>query len=324
MARGKKRDPVAALLAELHGARASLDGEGREVVRRALGHASGLVVARAAAIVGDEELRDLGEPLAGAFERFVPDGPKRDRGCATKLAIAVALAKIEWPRAEPFVRGVRLIQRETEWDGTVVDTAPGVRATCAIALANARHSEGVEIAAELLADPERVARVGAAHALGSCASREAIPVLRFKVAVGDPDAEVLTECFASLLALSPRVSLDFVVRHLERADTAEAAAIALGQSRAPEAFEPLRAFCERSLGAERRVGYLAVSMLRQPAATDWLIGNITSAAPKDAAAAVEVLATFRYDDTLRARVLAATQARDARAVHEAFARAWKP
>lgn len=63
-------------------------------------------------------------------------------------------------------------------------------------------------------------------------------------------------------------------------------------------------------------------MLRSSAAIDWLITRIEDAAPPDAAAVVESLATFRHDDALRARVARAVSARDDAAISEAFDSRW--
>jgi len=70
--------------------------------------------------------------------------------------------------------------------------------------------------------------------------------LRCKAKLGDADARVTAACFAALLSLAPHGSLGFVAGFLEHADESmrDAALIALGESRSPEALPALRAFAE--------------------------------------------------------------------------------
>lgn len=136
------------------------------------------------------------------------------------------------------------------------------------------------------------------------------------VAAGDADPEVLGECFAALLELAPEPSLPFVVAFLDRKNDAEAecAAIALGGSRLPAAFGPLRERAEAfTLANRRRALLLAIALLRRDDAWAYLVERIADGASATAHAAIEAVGTFRHDEGLRDRALQTAAARgDAR------------
>ena len=129
--------------------------------------------------------------------------------------------------------------------------------------------------ADLLADPEKVARSAAAKALGASGALAAIPLLRFKARVGDEEPEVVVECLTGLVNADPEGSLSFVGGFLDAdEEVAEGAALALGESRRPAAFEILkshwpRARLDESLG---RVVLLAIAITRLSTALDFLFG----------------------------------------------------
>ena len=87
-------------------------------LRAALGARSNLVVARAAEIVAEWELRDYAADLARAFERFMTDPVRRDPTCAAKTAVAEALLRLDHDDADLFIRGLRHVQPEPAWGGT--------------------------------------------------------------------------------------------------------------------------------------------------------------------------------------------------------------
>ena len=96
----------------------------------ALSARSNLVVARAAEIVAEWELRDYTVDLVHAFDRFMSDPVRRDPTCAAKTAVAEALLRLEHDDADLFARGLGHVQPEPIWGGTQ-DTAAALRATCA-------------------------------------------------------------------------------------------------------------------------------------------------------------------------------------------------
>src|SRR5690606_20890687 len=141
-----------------------------------------------------------------------------------------------------WLAGIRYVQAEPSW-GRAVDTAVDVRCNCALGLVNSRYRRAIIELTTLLNDPERRVRAGAARAISCGDPHQAEPLLRFKVQIGDQDAEVLGECFTALLAIAPEESMALVGSHLSDADEAvrDYAALALGESRHPLALDALKA-----------------------------------------------------------------------------------
>jgi HEAT repeat protein len=315
-----RRDPLAAKVAAIEALRASPD-EGVPVLREALASKQSLLVAAAAAVVRDAELEVLRPELSEALVRMFDAPPETDRGCHAKLALTEALLRCNHRDPELFLRGLRVIQREPVW-GSSEDSAAPLRATSALALVRTLHHGTLNELAALLADTEPAARRGAALACGDLGDRAAVPLLRFKALVGDPDPAVLTDVCASLLCLDRGESLDFVVDLLDHRDeaVADAAAIALGQSRLDGAFEPLaRWSCEPQ---RARVGCLAIALLRGDRALAHLLDTVTNASPRIAAAAITALATWRDDPRVHREVDERVRARGRRELTDVFTKAF--
>ena len=293
-------------LAALRAIERAPDPPDAETIREALGSKTGALVALAARIVAGREMRELAAELAPAFVRLCERATERDPGCRGKVAIAKALQELDAWEDDVFVRGIALVQEEPVWGGKE-DTAAELRAECAMAFAHAGRGDALDVLADLLADKERAARAAAAQALGDTGRPDAAALLRYKVRVGDPEPEVISACLGSLLALSPRGSLSFLAELLRGEDeTATAAALALGESRLAEATPLLISWCEETTSARRAsAGYLALALLRDEAATDYLLARVRDAGAADAVAAVKALATFRDDARLAARLRAA-------------------
>ncbi len=276
-------------------------------VRDALRSQSGILIAAAAKHVGDRG--ELIDELAGTFERLIGE-IKRDPGCRGKVAIARVLHDLERWEDAVFARGVRCVQIEPGYAESL-DTAGELRAICAMAYAHFARPDALDVLAELLADDERNARIGAAKAIGDCGRPDGSALLRFKLlADPDPEPEVLAACFESLLHLGDH--LDFVVRMLDDADErAEAAALALAQTRDPRAIDPLVTWCQGLTAADRgRVGYLALALLRLEPATVHLLEIVRDASPASALSAAKALATFKDDPALAACLREAAAKRD--------------
>jgi HEAT repeat protein len=187
-----------------------------------------------------------------------------------------------------------------------------------MAFAHSGRADALDVLADLLADPERAARAAAARALGDTGRPDTAALLRYKVRVGDPEPEVVATCLESILALAPRSSLPFFAALLKgRDERGEAAALALGASRLTAALPLLLAYCEEeTTDARARTGYLALALLRDDAANDYLLGVVRDGDSPDAVAAARALATFRDEPRLAARLRAAAEGRE-RAVVEA-------
>jgi HEAT repeat protein len=313
-ARKDQRKDIEAQIAEVNAVRDDPDRpEARELLERALGSARAPLVTVAGNIVGGAELSGFAPALRAAFERLMEDPVKRDPGCAAKTSAARALYQLGERASDVYLRGVRHVQPEPTWGGSQ-DTAIELRGVCALALVRADYPDALLELADLLADPEPMARVAAAQAIAYSERADiGVPMLRVKARLGDADPRVTSACFSALLALAPQRSLPFVAGFAlaPQTETREAALIALGESRQPEALVPLREAADRALlAAEREVAYTAIALMRSDAAWDHLIEVIREGNGTHAAAALEALATYRSDSALRARVSAAVEERD--------------
>jgi HEAT repeat protein len=192
-----------------------------------------------------------------------------------------------------------------------VDTAAEVRALGAMGLAQTDYPEALEEILPLLLDSERDARIGAVRALAAAGLPGGALLLRLKTLTGD-EPEVLGECFAALLRAEPAQSLEFVAKFLDHRDEAiaEAAALALGDSRLESAFAVLREAFERSHGRPvRRTLLLAIALLRRENAIDYLLDLVQNGEAQASADAVAALAMYKDDPNLQARLDRALRAR---------------
>jgi HEAT repeat protein len=277
----------------------------------ALADSSNLVVAEAATIIGEGRFTELGSDLVTAFERFLDDPIKTDKLCRAKIAIAEALNQIGHVEEEVFWRGARHVQPEPVWGGSQ-DTAAPLRVSCAFALVRLRAAGIMPFLVDLLNDPEKPARTGAAQALVYAATEAAGLLLRLKARVGDPDPEVISECFDGLVKLSPAEGVAFVEEFLGASDEAiqEAAVLALGNSRRREALAILQRYAANQADTRmQETVFLAVSLLRLPEATEYLLAQVATGEDAQARAAVAALALHHYDDRIRERTTAAVAQR---------------
>ena len=271
-----------------------------------------LVVARAAALGGERLLHELIPDLIGAYSRFLTDAVRRDPRCKAKSAIARALVMLEARDITFYQAGIGYRQLEPVWGGRA-DTATDLRCSCALGLANSGHLRAVAELAGLLNDPEAAVRSGAARAISCANPFEAEAVLRLKVHVGDTEPQVIGECFGALLAIAPDYSLPFVAAYLRDPDEAlqEYAALALGESRRPEALTLLRAAWTDIVTSEGRGALIrAAALHRSEPAFEWLLEIIEAGTPKLATAAIEALSVYERNYKLIEQVNAAKARRD--------------
>jgi hypothetical protein len=126
-----------------------------------------------------------------------------------------------------------------------------------------------------------------------------------KALVGDPNAEVMAECFAALLRLAPAPALDFLAGFLRAGsdEIAEAAAFALGESHLPAAFSLLRTAWDEIAQAERRRALLlAIGMLRIDDAVEFLLARVSEDSQRAASDAIAALGLYARDEAVRARL----------------------
>jgi HEAT repeat protein len=276
-------------------------------LRAALGDASNLVAAEAAQIIGVRLLAELAPELVVSFDRFMLEPEETDKLCRAKNAIVETLNKIEYEKEDVFLRGIHHVQMEPAW-GEPYDAAAQLRGNSAFALVRINYRGVLNLLVDLLGDKEIVARLAAVQALGQTGSVAAIPLLRFKARTGDKDPAVAAECLTALVQMAPGESLPFVTEFLHARTIAirEGAAFALAEARSPEALHILRTFLpEAQRGGLHEAVLLAISMLRLPAALDFLLEVIAGENKPAALAALSALAIHRHNENLRERIAAA-------------------
>jgi len=302
-----RNDPAA------HAARAEL--------AQYLAHKSNAVVAKAAKLAGDFELHDLRPQLVEAFHRFMKDPAVSDRGCSAKTAIVRALEALAAPEEAIYLAGIRHIQMEGSY-GPPIDTAAALRSASAMGLVHMHHPDAVLHLVTLLVDREADARIGAVRALAWSGWPEAVPLLRLKMLAGDESVDVIAECFTALLAVAPARSLDFVAGYLDSGAVAvaEAAALALGQSREAAALEILQSRYAAGAGESLRRALLAgLAMAREDSAFEFLFSLVETAPEKMAAEALSALAVYRHDDRIRGRATSLVAGRKGKQLQQLFA-----
>jgi HEAT repeat protein len=266
-----------------------------------------LVVAKAAQIAGRLEDRSLVPDLIQAFDRFMVNAAQTDKGCVAKTEIVKALCTLECEREELFLKGIRHVQLEPAYGGPV-DTACELRSTSAAGLVQMGSAEALTELVTLMADREGNARIGAIRALAYSGRDEGLLLLRFKVLTGDTEPAVIAECFTTLMELWPRKSLAFVAGYVNPGypSLCEAAALALGESRLPEAFEALKEKWEGTVHPQfRRLLLLPMALVRQEEALEFLLSVIGTKDMQTASAAIAALGVYRHDGRVRERVRAA-------------------
>jgi HEAT repeat protein len=274
-------------------------------LRHALKDRNNYFVSRAAAIAAERQQRPLIPDLLNAFARFLDNPVKSDPQCWAKNAIAKALKDLEHDNPDVFLKGISHFQLEPVWGGRA-DTAATLRGTCALALVGCRL-EDLQILtclSDALADPEKSVRMDAARAVAQLSRPEGVLLLRLKALLGDQEAEVTGQCFASYLGLAPWEAVSFVARFLDHSDLEIRieAASALGESREAEAAVILRTYWERCREPELRSAIL-VSLGASPCrdAAEFLLSVLSEDPIPTAAEAMAALASSRYKSETRER-----------------------
>ncbi len=295
-----------------------------EELRRGLAHSSPHVVAAAAGIIADCGMDGFDALLVSAFDLFMRNPEKSDKGCTAKAALADALYQTDRPAENVFLRGIHHVQLEPVFGGKA-DTAPRLRGICALGLVRMSYPDVLAELAELLADPEAEARRAAALAIEYREADSGLPLLQLKLLAGDPDADVVGRCLRALLRIGRESSLPFLGRLVRTAgaETREAVALALGESRLPGALPRLRELWERSEEAElRRTALLAIATLRHDEALEFLLSLIAEAPGPDARDAIGALAIYADDPELRRQVRETAERREDLDLREAVERAF--
>lgn len=297
-----------------------------EELAAALRDSSNFVVADAAELIGKDHFSELAPNLVEAFTRFLDKPLKKDKQCRAKIAVVEALNQLEFTNENFYLRGVHYVQAEPVWEGTR-DTAVPIRVACASSLVRLRHPDAMPLLVDMLATPYsqeagKAVRAGAAQILTYAATEAAALLLRLKVRLGDPEEEVISECFTGILEITKEAGVPFVAESLASGSQAiqEAALLALGSSRQAAAFGILKSFAEKCIGEIQETAHVALALLRLPAATDLLLSLVADRSPTVAENALKALAVHRYDPRVRERTAAAVAQNGTAALRELFAK----
>ncbi len=292
-----------------------------EEVRGFLRNRSNLVVAKAAKVSRELRIAVLLPEMVAAFDKLMQDAPRLDKRCAATTELLTALYEMDYVEPEPYLKGLKHVQLEASF-GPPVDEAAKLRAVSAQGLLRTRYPEALAEIVPLLMDREPAARIGAVRGLAANGGEAGALLLRLKVLTGDSEAAVLADCFAGLLATSPDKSVAFVARYLDSEDdaVAEAAMLALGESRLNAAYDALKGKWERSVGSPARKTLLvAMASSRLDEAVTFLISLAESANNQTANDAIEALSIYRHSDRVTKALHHALSARGEKELLSRFA-----
>ena len=150
------------------------------------------------------------------------------------------------------------------------------------------------------------------RALATNGGEAGLLLLRLKVLSGDSEVGVLAECFAGLLSAAPESSLPFVARYIDSPDeaTAEAAMLALGESRSPAAYTRLKEKWERTIDRPARKVLLAsMAASKLDEAISFLVSLIATENARTAADSLDALSIYRHNERITTGVLDAVTKR---------------
>ncbi len=294
-------------------------------LRRALQDRNGFFVSKAAALVGELQIKALTPDLESAFERFLKDPVKTDPQCWAKIAIAKALGGFEQKDPHVFLLGLSHVQREPVWGGDA-DTAGPLRGACAIALVQCRLSEP-DILTHLtagLADPEKTVRLDTASAIAALGSESGALLLRLKALLGDREPDVMGQCFVALLDLGSHAEVPFIARFLspqQDEDIQSEAIAALGQAKAEKALEVLQTTWRGRLSQIlRRALILSLAGSPLPASADFLLSVLKDESGETAEWVIEALGLSRFRSRVEAQVRSLVDQNDEPKLRQTFSR----
>lgn len=256
--------------------RPSDPAEAQELLKKALANRYASVVVKAIRHLGEWEVTGLTSQLLAAYDRFLVDAVKRDPGCRAKTAVLRVLRVREFSDHRFYLKALAYRQPEPVFGGSE-DTAAELRGIAAMGLATSGWVDAPEHLLPLLVDAEPAARISGVRALAALGEPL---VLRLKALQGDDEPQVTGECLESLLEMEGERVLGFVASFLDRreAETVEMAALALGASRLPSAFAPLRAAWDHQFRL-RETLMVALATLRHPEADAFLKELVANRAP---------------------------------------------
>ncbi len=299
-------------------------------LRKALIHKSNLMVAKAATIAMEFERGDLLPYLLAAWSRLFEKPAESDPQCWGKNALVRALKELRHDNAPTYLMGLYHIQMEPVW-GSSEDTAPTLRGACALALTQCLDLPRIVIGRHLvnaLGDPKEPVRLDVVRAIEGWGGEEASLLLRLKAKLGDKEPAVIGQALESLLRLDGSEALPFVASFLdtvvldkEGGELAEEAALALGASRLPAAFELLsERYVQRGHGAVGPVLLRSLSLLRSTEAIEFLLNLVRSSRSPQAKHALDALSLHAETQEIAAQAMEAANTRSEEDVRDRAAK----
>jgi hypothetical protein len=275
-----------------------------EALRKSLRNRNNFLVAKAADLAREFDLKQLTSELLQAFDRFFQNPEKTDPQCWAKNAISRALAAFEHQQADVFLRGMRHIQMEPVWGGRS-DTAGTLRATCALALVQCRDVAECDLLAHLIermADKDKAVRIEVVRAIEQVGSPASSLLLRQRAVLGADEAEVLGACYSGILRIEGVKTIPWIGCFLALGDDAGAeAALAIAGTHSPEGFETLRECFDRAGDPWwRSVLLSAMALTRQDAATEFLLGLVQTESLNAEASIEALLRSGASEETVNA------------------------
>jgi hypothetical protein len=320
-------DSLKAKLARLKALEGADDRAAAMEVRKALRDPNAYLVGVAACLASQRALDELIPDLLTAYDRlFDPNPADPDLGldplATGKRAIATALKALDFPEAEPFLRGLHHVQLEPAFGGKS-DVAADLRVLCAQALVSCRIDANALLThfVDRLADPILFVRLEIVRAMAALGVPAGDLLLRLKVLNGDREPEVIGECLRALLAGTSSEAVAFVERVLlsGHEPVVLEAASALAESRNPAALAAVRRFWDGDVSnATRRALVLSCGGSPLPGTADFLLDVIAEHRRDIAIFALEALASSRFARERRQRARDAAAATGDRGIRLAF------
>lgn len=284
-----------------------------KTVAAALRDRSNLIVAKAASLCASHRLAEAVPLLLSTYQGLLQGDPgKKDRGCLAKTALIRTLYELDYLDPAFYQANLAYVQMEPCWGGQE-DTAVEIRCVSAAGFTASNRGRTVFPLLEALLDPEPAVRLAAVRALASLETEAAEAVLRLQALRGDSHAEITAECLSALLRFPAEDLPAFAARFLRHSSPAlrELAALALGESKRPEAVAALMECWETSRPDRGlRQALLRALGISRSATAFALLYRLLEEAPRDtAAAALESLDIYRDDPAISREIAARLAAR---------------
>lgn len=291
------------------------DGQVVAELRKLLGEDNAFFIGEAAKLAKTRELRDLEKDLVAALRRLLT-GKISDRGCIAKQNVLTALVTFDAHVPDVYLLGLHYIQ----WDhsfGPPEETGSVVRGLCAHALVRIDHPTAIFDVAPLLFDDKPEVRIAAAEALVATGDRTCAAVLHVRLLAGENKPDALEALYRCLLAIDCKRYLPIVAKGL--ANDEEAAALALGGSRLPEALTILQDALRTALGELEGTILLSMALLRTEEATAYLMELVEEAHEGRAIKAIDALGLHRHDSRMAEKLALVVKNRKSKKLTTIFA-----